>query len=146
MVQFLYQYMTAGKTIALTIQIFFWKVMSLLFNTLSSFIITFLPRSNHLLISWLQALSAVILEPKKRKSVTVSNFSPSIYDEVIGSDTTILDFIWGCWYFSWQSWFQLVIHPAWLFALYTLHISWIRCESENISPSILSDSLRLHGQ
>ena len=68
----------AGKPIALTIWIFVGKVMSLLFNMLSSFVIAFLPRSKCLLISWLQWLSAVILKPKKIKSVTASNFSPSI--------------------------------------------------------------------
>ena len=75
-----------GKTTALTIQTFVGKVMSLLFNTLSTFVIVFLPRSKHLLISWLQSLSAVILEPKKMKSVTVSIFFPSICHEVMGPD------------------------------------------------------------
>ena len=69
--------MTTGKTIALTRQTFVGKMMSLLFNMLSRLVITFLPRSKHLLISWLQSPSAVILEPKKRKSVTVSIVSPS---------------------------------------------------------------------
>ena len=72
MVQLSHSYMTTGKTIAMTIWTFVGKVMSLLFNMLSRFIIAFLPRSKHLLISWLQSLSAVILEPKKIKSVTVS--------------------------------------------------------------------------
>ena len=67
--------MTTGKTIALTIQTFISKVMSLLFNTLSRFVIDFLPKSNHLLISWLQSPSTVILETTKRKSVTASTFS-----------------------------------------------------------------------
>ena len=71
-------YMTTGKTIALNIQTFVGKVMSLLFNML--FVIAFLPRSKCLLIFWLQSLSAVILEPKKIKSVTASNFSPYIID------------------------------------------------------------------
>ena len=71
--------MTTGKTIALTMQIFVGKVMSLLFNALSSFVTAFLPRSKHLLISWLQSPSAVILESKKIKSVTVSIVSPSIF-------------------------------------------------------------------
>ena len=71
-------YMTTGKTIALTIWTLVGRVMSLLFNTLSRFVSAFLPRSNHLLILWLQSLSMVILEPKKRKSVTTSTFSPSI--------------------------------------------------------------------
>ena len=68
-------YMTTGKTIALTIQTFVNKVMSLLFNTLSRFVIAFLPRSKHLQISWLKSPYAVILEPKKRKSITASTFS-----------------------------------------------------------------------
>ena len=115
-VQLSHPYMTTGKTIALTRWTFVGKVMSLLFNTLSRFVVAFFPRSKHLLISWLQSQSAVILEPKKRKSVIVSNFSPSVCHEVIGSDVTILVFIWGCWYFSWQSYFQLVTYPAWHFA------------------------------
>ena len=71
--------MTTGKTIALTRQTFVDKVVSLLFNMLSRFAIAFLPRSKHLLISWLQSPSAVILEPKRIKSVTVFIVSPSIY-------------------------------------------------------------------
>ena len=74
--------MTTGKTIALTIWIFVGKVMSLLFNTVSRFAIAFLPRTQCLLISWLQSPSAVILEPKKIKSVIVSTFSPSVCHEV----------------------------------------------------------------
>ena len=71
-------YMTTGKTIALTRQTFVDKVMSLLFNMLSRLVITFLPRNERLLISWLQSPSAVILEPRKIKSATVSTVSPSI--------------------------------------------------------------------
>ena len=82
--------MTTGKTIALTIWTFVSRVVSLLFDTFSRFVIAFLPRSNHFLISWLQSLSAVTLEPKKRKSVTDSTFSPSIYLEVMGLDAIIL--------------------------------------------------------
>ena len=78
MVQLPHLYMTTGKTIALTLQTSVSKVMSVLFNTLSSFLIAFLPRSKRFLISWLQSLSTVILEPKKIKPVTVSTFSPSI--------------------------------------------------------------------
>ena len=78
--------MTTGKTIALTRWTFVGKVMSLLFNMLSRLVITVLPRSKCLLISWLQSPSAVILEPKKRKSVTVSTVSPSISHEVMGLD------------------------------------------------------------
>ena len=82
-VQLSHPYMTTGKTIALTRQIFVRKVMSLLFNMLSRLVITFLPRSECLLISWLQSPSAVILEPNKLKSVTVSTVSPSISYEVM---------------------------------------------------------------
>ena len=81
--------MTTGKAIALTIRTFVGKVMSLLCNMLSRFVIAFLSRSKHLLISWLQSPSAVTLEPKKIKSVTVS---PSIYHEVMGPDAMILVF------------------------------------------------------
>ena len=75
--------MTTGKAIALTRQTFVSKVMSLLFNMLSRLVIAFLPKSKHLLISWLQSPSAVILEPKKIKSVTVSIVFPSICHEVL---------------------------------------------------------------
>ena len=85
-------YMTAGKTIALTRRTFIGKVMSLLFNMLSRLVITFLPRSKRLLISWLQSPSAVILEPQKIKSDTVSTVSPSISHEVMGPDAMILVF------------------------------------------------------
>ena len=78
--------MTTGKTIALTRQTFVGKVMSLLFNMLSSLVITFLPMSKRLLISWLQSPSSVILEPRKIKSDTVSTVSPSISHEVMGPD------------------------------------------------------------
>ena len=88
-VQFSHPYMTTGKTIALTRQIFVGKVMSLLCNMLSRLVITFLPRSKHLLISWLQSPSAVILEPHKIKSDTVS---PSISHEVMGPDAMIFIF------------------------------------------------------
>ena len=84
--------MTTGKTIALTRWTFLGKVMSLLFNMLSKLVITFLPRSKRLLISWLQSPSAVILEPRKIKSDTVSTVSPSICHEVIGPAAMILVF------------------------------------------------------
>ena len=84
--------MITGKTIALTRWTFVGKVMSLLFNILFRFIIAFLPRSKHLLISWLQSLSAVILEPPKIKSVIISVVSPSICHEVMGPDAMILAF------------------------------------------------------
>ena len=138
------------KNTGLTIQNFVGKVVSLLFNMLSRFVIAFLPRSKHLLISWLQSPSAVILKPHTIKSDTVSTVSPS--HEVMGPDAMIfivwmLSFkptfslssftfikrlfsssllwplmwyhlhLWGWWYFSWQSWFQLVTHP-------TQHFSW----------------------
>ena len=83
-VQLSHPYMTTGKTIALTRWTFVGKVMSLLFNMLSRLVIAFLPRSKHLLISWLQASSAVILEAKKIKSVTVSIISPSICHDMMG--------------------------------------------------------------
>ena len=84
--------MSSGKTIALTRWTLAGKVMSLFFNMLSRLVITFLPRSKHLLISWLQSPSAVILEPPKIKSDTVSTVSPSISYEVMGPDAMILVF------------------------------------------------------
>ena len=153
-IQHSHLYMTTGKTIILSRWTFVGKVMTLLFNKLSSLVITFLPSGKNLLISWLQSPSAVILEPKKVKSVTVSTVSPSICYEVIGPDAMILVFwmlsfkptfslssrgfwvplhflpqgwchlhIWGYWYFSRQSWFQLVLLPAQRFSWCTLHIS-----------------------
>ena len=91
-VQLSHPHMTTGKTIALTRWIFVGKIMSLLFNMLSRFVIDFLPRSKHLLISWLQS-SVVILEPKKIKSLTVSIISPSICHEVMGPNVMILVFL-----------------------------------------------------
>ena len=91
-VQLSHPYMTTGKTTALARWTFVGKVMSLLFNMLSRLAITFLPRSKCLLISWLQSPSAVILEPHKIKSVTVSTVSPSISHEVMGLDAIILVF------------------------------------------------------
>ena len=91
-VQLLYPYMTTGKTIVLTKQTFVDKVISLLFNMLSRLVITFLPRSKCLLILWLQSPSAVILEPKKIKSDTVSIVSPSVCHEMMGPDAMILVF------------------------------------------------------
>ena len=84
--------MTTGETIALTIRTFVGKVMSLLFNTLSRFVMAFLPKSKYLLISWLQSPSTVILEPKKIKFLIVSIFSPSICHEVMGMDAMIYIF------------------------------------------------------
>ena len=91
-VQLSHPYMKTGKTIALTRQTFVGKVMSLLFDMLSRLVINFLPRSKHLLISWVQSPSAVILEPKEIKSVTVSIVSPSICHEVVGPDAMVLVF------------------------------------------------------
>ena len=91
-IQLSHLYMTTGKTIAFSGQTFVSKVMSLLFNTLSRFVIAFLPRSKRLLISWLQSLSAVILEFKKIKSLTVSIVPPTICHEVMGPDAMILVF------------------------------------------------------
>ena len=101
-VQLSHPYMTTGKTIALTRQSFVGKVMSLLFNMLSRLVITFLPGSKHLLISLLQSPSAVILEPRKIKSATVSTVSPSICHEVMGPDAIILVF----WMLSFKSTFH----------------------------------------
>ena len=148
-----------GKTIALARWTSIDKVMSLLFKMLVRLITDFLPRSRHILISWVLPPSAVILKPKKIKSVTVSIVSPSICPEVMGLDAMILVswmlsftptfslssytfikrlfsssllsaimvvchlHIWGYWYFSWQSWFQLVFLPAQHFSWCTLHIS-----------------------
>ena len=103
MVQLSHPYMTTGKTIALTIRTFVGKVMALLFNMLSRLVIAFLPREKHLLISWLQSPSAVILQSKKRKSVTISIASPSICHEMIGPDAMIV----VCWTLS----FKPTFHP-----------------------------------
>ena len=100
-VQLSHPYMTTGKTIALTRRTFIGKVM--LFNMLSRLVITFLPRSKHLLISWLQSPSAVILEPRKINSATVSTMSPSICHEVMGPDAMILVF----WMLSFKPTFSL---------------------------------------
>ena len=95
--------MTTGKTVALTRWTFVGKVMSLLFNMLSRLIITFLPRSKHLLISWLMSPSALILEPKIIKFVIVSIVPPSIWHEVMGPDAMIL----GFWMLSFKPTFSL---------------------------------------
>ena len=100
--------MTTGKTIVLTIRTYASKVMSLLWNMLSRLVITFLPRSKHL-ISWLQSPSAVILEPKKIKSVTVSNFSPSICHEVMGPYAMILVF----WMLSFKPAYLTAFQMSW---------------------------------
>jgi len=107
-VQLSHPYMTTGKTIALTRRTFVGKVMSLLLNMLSRLVITFLPRSKRLLISWLQSPSAMILERRKIKSATVSTVSPSICHEVMGPDAMILVF----WMLSFKPTFSLShFHP-----------------------------------
>jgi len=98
-VQLSHPYMTTRKTIALTIWTLVCKVMSLLFNILSHFVIAFLPRSKCLLIAWLQSPSAVISEPRKIKSLIVSIVSPSVCHEVMGLDAMILVFF-KCWVLS----------------------------------------------
>ena len=133
---------------------------------LSRLVIAFLPRSKRLLIPWLQSPSAVILETKKMKSLTVYIVSPSICYEVIGPDAMIFVFwilsfkpafslssltfikrlfsssldlsIWGFWYFSWQSWFQFLLHPARHFAWCTLHCYISRVTVNNVD--VLSKS------
>ena len=102
-VQLSYLYMTTGKTSSLTIQTFVGKVIPLILNMLSRFVIPFLPRSKRLLFSWLQSLSTVILESKKVKSVTVSIFSPSICHEMMGPDAMIFIF----WILSFKPAFPL---------------------------------------
>uniref|UniRef100_A0AC11DK63 Uncharacterized protein n=3 Tax=Ovis aries TaxID=9940 RepID=A0AC11DK63_SHEEP len=91
-VQLSHPYMTTGETTALTRRTLVGKVISLLLNMLSRLVITFLPRSKRLLISWLQSPSAVILEPKQIKSDTVSTVSPSVFHEVMGLDAMIFIF------------------------------------------------------
>ena len=131
------------QNIALSIRTFVGKVISLLFNILSRFIIAFLQRNKHLLISWLQSPSTVIWEPEKIVCHCFHFFPPSICHEIMGLDAMILVFrilsfkpvfslsslvpvhflplewchlhIWGYWYFSQQSWFLLVLHPGWHF-------------------------------
>ena len=110
--QLTHLYITTGKTTALTRQTFVGKVMSLLLNMLSRLVITFLPRSKHLLVSWLQSPSAVILEPPKIKSDTASTVSPSICHEVMGPVAMILVF----WMLSFKPTFSLSSH---FFALFS---------------------------
>ena len=141
------------KNHSLNIRTFVDKIMSLLFNMLSKFVIAFLPKSKHLLISWLQSPSTVILDPKKIKSVTVSTFSPFICHEVMGPDAMILK-VFECWvlsqyfqsslsptsrgslvplYFLPSEWYHLQIWGCWYFSWQTwfqlmihsaLHFAW----------------------
>ena len=183
-VQLSHAYMTTGKTISLTRWTFVGKVMSLLFNMMSKFVISFLPKSKHLFISWLQSPSAVILEPEEIKSVTVSIVSPSVCHEVVGLNAMIVVFwmlsfkpafslssftfikrllsssllsaLEWChlhfldyWYFSQQSWFQLVIHPAKHLVWCTLHISLksrVTIYSLDVLLSQFGISLSFHAQ
>ena len=128
-VQLSHPYMTTGKTIALTRRTLVGKVMSLLFNMLSRLVTTFLPKSKHLWISWLQSPSAVILEPKKITSVTVSTISPSICHEVMGPGAMILIF----WMLSFKPTFSL---SSFIF---------IKRFFSSSSPSIVLKSLRRIG-
>ena len=155
MVQLSHPYITTGKALALAKWTLVGKVMSLLFDSLSRFVISFLPRRKRLLVLWLQSLSAVILEPKKMKSDTVSTvylfamkwwdwmplssffecrvlsqlfhspLSPSLRGSLVPLHFVPLKgyhlHIWGYWYFSQQSCFQLVLHPALHFVWCTLH-------------------------
>ena len=132
--------MITGKTIALTRWTFVGKVMSLLFNMLSRSVITFLPRSKRLLISWLQSPSAVILESQKIKSATVYTVTPSICHEVMGPDAMI--FVFWC---ALSQLFTLFFHfhqEALLFFTFC-HKGGVICISEviDISPSNLDSSL-----
>ena len=111
-VQLSHPYMTTGKTIAFTRWTFVGKGMSLLFNMLSGLVIAFLPRSKHLLISWLQSPSVVILEPPKIKSDTVSTVSPSISHEVMGPDAMILVFWMLSFKLTWRRWEYQTTWPA----------------------------------
>ena len=139
------------KTIALNIQTFVSKVMSLLFNTLSRFVIAFLSRSKHLLISWLQSLSTVILEPKKIKSVTVFIVSPSICHEVMGLDVTIFVF----WMLSFKSAFPLssftfikrLFNSSSLSAIRVISLAYLRLLIFLLAifiPACVSSSLAFH--
>ena len=135
--------MTTGKTISLTRWTFVDKVMSLLFNMLSRLVIAFLSRSKRLLISWLQALSTVILEPKKIKSVTVSIVSPSMCHEVMGPDARIFIF----WMLRFKTAFSTPLfhlhQEALQFFFIFCHNGGVICISEviGISPGNLDYSL-----
>ena len=131
MVQLSHPYMTTGKTVPLTKQTFVSKVMSALFNTLSRLVIAFLPRSKHLLISWLQSPSAVILEPKKIEYLTVFTVSPSICHEVIRQDATI--------FVSWM----LSFKPAFSLSSFTFVKSLFSSSSLSVIRVVSSANLRL---
>ena len=142
MVQLSHPYMTTGKTIALTRWTFASKVMFLLFNMLPMLVITFLPKSKHLLISWLQSPSAVILEPPEIKSATVSTVSLSICHELMGRDAMILVF----WMLSFKPTFSVSSFTfiKRLFSFFTFcHKGGVICISEviDISPGNVDSSL-----
>ena len=143
MLSFLYSplshpHMTTGKTKALTRWTFVGKVISLLFTMLSGLVITFLPRSKHLLITWLQSPSAVILEPPKIKSFTISVVSPSVCHKVMGPDPMILVF----WMLSFKLTFSLSSF-TFFNRLFSYSLLSAICISEviDISPSNLDSSL-----
>ena len=121
MVQLSHPYMTTGKTRDLSLWMFIGKVMSLILNILSSFVISFLSRSKPLWISWLQSLSAVTLEPKKIKSITVSIFAPSICHEVMGPDAMIF----VSWMLSCKPAFSLSFHFQMVKNLPAVQETWV---------------------
>ena len=130
MVQFSHLYMTTEKTITLTLWTFVGKAMSLLFNMLSRLVTAFLPRTKHLLISWLQSPSTVILEPMKIKYVTVSSFPPSVCHKVMGPDGMI--FIW-----------MLSFKPAFSLSYFTLIKRLFNSSSLSAVRVVSSTYLRL---
>ena len=154
----LHPYMITGKTIALIRRTFVGKVMSLLFNMLSRLVIAFLPSSKCLSISWLQSPSAEILEPKNIKSLSVSIFSPSICQEVMGLDVMILVF----WTLSFKpafslssrgslilccflplAWYHLHIWGCW----YSSHQSWFSfCNSSSLTFHMMHSAQKLNKQ
>jgi len=140
--QLSHPYTTTGKTIAMIRQTFVGKVMSLLFNMLSRLVITFLPRSKCLLTSWLHSPSAVVLEPNKIKSVTVSIVSPSICHEVMGLDAMIL--VSECWVSSHLFHPSLSLSSRGSYFFFSFcHKGGVICISEviDISPRNLDSSL-----
>ena len=160
MTQLSHLYMTTRKTISLTIWTFVGKIISLLSNMLSKFVIDFLQRSKGFLILWLQSLSAVILEPKKIKSVTVSTFSLSICHEVMGLDAMVL--VFECWVLS-QLFYSLtfikrlfnssflssirVVSSAYLrLLIFLLAILIPACDSSHLAFSMMYSSYKLSKQ
>ena len=131
-VQLSHPYLTTGKTIPLTRRTFVDKVMSPLLNMLSRLVITFLPRSKRLLISWLQSPSAVILEPPKIKSDTVSTVSPSICHEVMGLDGMMLVF----WMLSFKPTFRNLgkLKKKGWFLTWNTQISCLHCSGHFLHP------------